>query len=305
MYTTDTTKAKTCWRCRKCGFTTPLGEDTCSNPSCRADLSLYGEPFTPTVQQAPVREEMKVDPPQYDTKHQSSSNLWEESTDKKEPKKKAETEYKPAQKVSRSEKKALKKQQAEARAQEAAARRGLYNRGPVKSFFLSVVVILVSLIAGIFAGGVMMMSFTYWGDLFYYEYGIGYGSQYYPHALLWHQIIPGVLLIVLSAIFVRITVKEKADRKLMYTTIGFWTVPFVISCWRRFSHNGGDSYEMLSVYLFFLFNLEPILVGSAFAGVKGLKKASSILRWIGILMLIATGVLAVLLSIDTHWGGIL
>lgn len=305
MYTSDAKKTQTCWRCRKCGFTTPLGEDTCSNPSCRADLSLYGETFTPTVQQAPVREEMKVDPPQYDTKHQSSSNLWEESPKQKEPKKTSETENKQAKKVSRSEKKALRKQQAEARAQEAAARRSLYNRGPVKSFFLSVLVILVSLIAGILAGGVMMMSFTYWGDLFYYDYGFGYNSYYLPHPLLWHQIIPGVLLIGLSAVFARLAVKEKADRKLVYATIGFWAIPFVISCWRRFSHNGGDSYELLSVYLFFLFNLEPLLVGSTFAGVKGLKKASSILRWIGILMLIATGVMAVILSIDSFWGGIL
>lgn len=86
MYTTDTTKAKTCWRCRKCGFTTPLGEDTCSNPSCRADLSLYGEPFDPAIQPAPVREEPQPVPSPYDTKHQSTSNLWEESPNQKEPK---------------------------------------------------------------------------------------------------------------------------------------------------------------------------------------------------------------------------
>lgn len=297
MYKTDTTKAKTCWRCRKCGFTTPLGEVTCSNPSCRADLSLYGETFTPTVQQAPVQEEVKADPPQYDTTHQSSSNLWEESTEKREPKKKDERENKPAPKLSRSEKKALKKQQTEARLQEAAARRSLHNRGPVKSFFLSVLMILVSLIAGILAGGVMLMSFVYWGNLFYHKLG----RIYYPASWLWHQIIPGILLIVLSAVFAWLAVKEKADRKLMFTVIGLWAIPFAVSCWRGFQHDGGDSYEMLPVYLFFLFSLEPILVGSTFAGVRGLNKASSILRWIGILMLIAAGVLAVILSVDTYF----
>lgn len=305
MYTTDAKKAQTCWRCRKCHVLTPLGQDTCSNPSCRADLGIFGEHFTPGAQQEPVRKEKKVDSPQYDTKHQSTSNLWEESPNQKEPKKKTETEYKPDQKLSHSVKKALKKQQAEALLQEAAARRSLHNRGPVKTFFVSVLVILVSLIAGILAGGVMLMSFGYWGDHFYYDLGFGYNSYYLPHPLLWHQIIPGVLLIILSAVFARLAMKEKADRKLVYATIGFWAIPFVISCWRSFSHNGGDSYELLSVYLFFLFNLEPLLVGSTFAGVKGLKKASSILRWIGILMLIATGVMAVILSFDSFWGGIL
>jgi len=297
MYTTDAKKAQTCWRCRKCHVLTPLGQDTCSNPSCRADLGIFGEHFTPGAQQEPVRKEKKVDSPQYDTKHQSTSNLWEESPKQKEPKKKAETEYKPDQKLSHSAKKALKKQQAEARLQEASARRSLHNRGPVKTFFVSVLVILVSLIAGILAGGIMMMSFTEWGDLFYFKMG----SIYDPDPLLWHQIIPGVLLIGLSAVFARLAVKEKADRKLVYATIGFWAVPFVISCWRGFRHNGGDSYEMLSVYLFFLFISEPVLVGSTFAGVKGLSKASSILRWIGILMLIATGVLAVILTMDFYF----
>lgn len=292
MYTTDTTKAKTCWRCRKCGFTTPLGEDTCSNPSCRADLSLYGEPFNPAIRPAPVREEPQPVPSPYDTKQPSSSNLWEETTEKKERK-----VPEPAKKLSHSEKRAFKKQQAEARLQEASARRSLHNRGPVKTFFVSVLVILVSLIAGILAGGIMMMSFTEWGDLFYFKMG----SIYDPDPLLWHQIIPGVLLIGLSAVFARLAVKEKADRKLVYATIGFWAVPFVISCWRGFRHNGGDSYEMLSVYLFFLFISEPVLVGSTFAGVKGLSKASSILRWIGILMLIATGVLAVILTMDFYF----
>ena len=306
MYTTDTTKAKTCWRCRKCGFTTPLGEDTCSNPSCRADLSLYGEPFDPAIQPAPVREEPQPVPSPYDTKQPSSSNLWEESAAGKEPKRRAEVEYRPAPKVSGSAKRALKKQQqAEALAQQAAMRRSLHNRGPVKTFFLSVLVILVSHLVGVFCGGCMMMSFTEWGDLFYYEHSLDYGSYYIPASFPWHQIIPGVLLITLSAAFARFAVKEKADRKLMYTAIAFWTVPFGVACWRRFSHDGGDSYELLSVYLFFLFILEPILVGSAFAGVKGLRIASSILRWISILMLVVTGIIAVCLSVDTFFGGIL
>lgn len=142
-----------------------------------------------------------------------------------------------------------------------------------------------------------MMSFTYWEDLFYWEFG----RIYYPNIMLWDQILPGVLLIILSVVFARLAAKEKADRKLMYAAIVFWAIPFVISCWRGFAHDGGDSYEMLSVYLFLLFTMEPILVGSAFAGIKGLNKASSILRWIGILMLIATGVMAVILAMNTYF----
>lgn len=297
MYTTDTTKAQTCWRCRKCGFTTPLGQDTCSNPGCRADLGIFGEHFTPGAQQEPVREEKKETPPQHDYKNDSSSHLWEEDTTQQKLKKQVKAEHEQTKKISRKEKKALKKQQAEARAQEAAAQRSLYNRGPVKAFFLTVFIIFVSLLAGILSGGLMMMSFSYWGDLFYYDFGF----VYYPNAMLWHQIIPGILLIILSVVFTCIVTKEKYDRKLLYTSIGFWVIPFVISCWRRFAHDGGDSYELLSVYLFFLFVMEPVLVGSAFAGIKGLKRASSILRWIGILLLIATGVMAVVLTIDTYF----
>lgn len=35
------------WRCRLCGHSTPLGEAVCSNPSCGADLGIYGEAVTP------------------------------------------------------------------------------------------------------------------------------------------------------------------------------------------------------------------------------------------------------------------
>ena len=49
----------------------------------------------PEEELTPVQEEVIVEPPQYDTKHPSTSNLWEESPNQKEPKKKAETEYTP------------------------------------------------------------------------------------------------------------------------------------------------------------------------------------------------------------------
>lgn len=35
------------WRCRLCGHSTPLGQPICSNPSCGADLGIYGETVTP------------------------------------------------------------------------------------------------------------------------------------------------------------------------------------------------------------------------------------------------------------------
>lgn len=35
------------WRCRLCGHSTPLDQSVCSNPSCRADLGIYGETVTP------------------------------------------------------------------------------------------------------------------------------------------------------------------------------------------------------------------------------------------------------------------
>lgn len=35
------------WRCRLCGHRTPFGQAMCSNPSCGADLGIYGEAVTP------------------------------------------------------------------------------------------------------------------------------------------------------------------------------------------------------------------------------------------------------------------
>ena len=290
-------KNKTCWRCRKCGFTTPIDQATCSNPSCRADLSLYGEPFTPGVQQEPVREEKKVDPPQYDSKHQSSSNLWEESPKQKEPKKKAEAKHEETKKVSRKEKKALKKQQAEARAQEKAAQRSLYHRGSVKTFFLSLFIILISLFVGIIVGYIPVF--------FFFETDLGSVYHYFYRVFPWYAVVPGLAVIALSVLLTRLSLRDKEDRKQMYFTVGLWLIPFVVSSWRKFLLTGGDDSEMYSVYLFFLFIAEPVLVGSTFAGVKGLNRASSILRWIGIFLLVVSGILAVILTVNTYFASIL
>ncbi len=290
-------KAQTCWRCRKCGFTTPLGQDTCSNPNCRANLSLYGEPFTPGMQQEPVREEKKADPSQYDSKHQSSASLWEESPKQKEPKENIGTEYKQVQKVSHSEKKALEKQQAKARAQEKAAQRSLNHRGPVKAFFLSVLIILVSLFVGIIVGYIPVF--------FFFEADLGGAYHYYYRVFPWYAAAPGLALVALSVLLARLSLRDKEDRKLMYFTVGLWLIPLVVSSWRRFFLDGGDSSEMYSVYLFLLFIAEPVLVGSTFAGVKGLSRASSILRWIGICLLVVSGILAVILTINTYFASVL
>lgn len=286
MNTTDTTKAKTCWRCRKCGFTTPLGKDICSNPSCRADLSLYGEPFTPAAQQEPTREEKQKANPQRDSKRPSSSNLWEEEPEQPETEEDGKTARKHTKKISRKEKKARKKQQAAAHAQEAAVQRSRYNRSPVKTFFLSVLAILISLIAAALAVAILSGGIMLWHP--HWEW------QYLSYILMWHQVIPGIGLLILTAIFTRIALKEKNERKIMYTTIAFWAIPFVASCWRGFLYDDG-------LYLLLLFLAEPVLAVSIFAGIKGLKRASSLLRWIAILLLIAAGIIAVLLTIDPYF----
>lgn len=71
----------------------------------------------------------------------------------------------------------------------------------------------------------------------------------------------------------------------MYVTAGIWLIPFVVSCglsyWYRL-------FVVTPVAWFCpLFFAEPVLAGSAFAGVKGLRRASSILRWIGAALLVA------------------
>ncbi len=294
MYTTDNEKSSTCWKCRLCNTLTPREQVICSNPNCRADLSLQGDIYDPSEPKKAGRDGGDDISTGGSDESGSSSHLWEDDdpgTDKNEKTKR----------LSRSERKALKKKQAEERAQAAAEQRALYDRGPVKTFCFSVLTILISFLTGALAGGFMLMSFTYWGDLFYFRVG----RVSYPNAILWHQIIPGICLIILSLVFARCVLKDRNDRKRLYTAIGFWMFPFVVSCCRGFAHDGGDSYELLSVYLFFLFAVEPVLVGSALAGVKGLKRVSSILRWIGALTLGATGVTAVILAIDTYFIGIL
>ena len=217
--------------------------------------------------------------------------MWEESPKQKEPKKKAETEHKQTQKASRSEKKALKKQQDEARAQERSASQNGYERSKAKTFFVSVLVILVSLGVGAAFALIPVYFFLDWE----YSYWI------FPN----YEAIPAAILIILSVLFTRFAVHNKEDRKLLYTSIAFWIVPVAISCWRRFFLNGGDTDEVLVVYLFLLFLAEPVLVGSSFAGVKGLKRTSSFLRWLSIILLVISGILALVLTINTYFAYIL
>lgn len=271
MNTPDTAKAQACWRCRICGYTTPKGQDTCGNPSCRADLSLHGDIITPEEQWEPAREEEKKDTPHYDEPYRPVSDLWDEGPAQEEP------EEHTQKALSRKEKKALKKQQAEARAQEQAAVG--YQGSKVKAFFVSVLILLGYLVAGVLAFALVPLAadeLEHWS------------------APCWlRTILPVAALAILSVLFTLLAVRSKEDRQRLFTGTAFWLVPAVICCLISFAFpfDGGDDYGML-LYLAMLSAVEPVLLGSAFAGVKGLRRASSLLRWLGMLLLAASGGLA-------------
>lgn len=271
MNTPDTAKAQACWRCRICGYTTPKGQDTCGNPGCRADLSLYGEPFTPEAQREPAREEERKDTPHYDEPYRPVSDLWDEGSAQEDPE-----DHTPKE-LSRKEKKALKKQQAEARAQERTAVG--YQGSKVKAFFVFVLILLGSLVAGVLAFALVPLAAD---ELDHYS------------APCWlRTILPVAALAILSVLFTLLATRSKEDRKLLSTGTAFWLVPAVICCLISFAFpfDGGDDYGIL-LYLALLSAVEPVLLGSTFAGVKGLRRASSLLRWLGMLLLAAAGGLA-------------
>lgn len=291
MNTPGTAKAQVCWRCRKCGYTTSLEQDICSNPSCRADLSLYGEPFTPGAQQESVQVEKPEDSPHYDNKRHSTSNLWDEEFLEKPLDNSTKAKYGKLQKLSRKERKALKKQQTQARMREMTAAQNGYKGSRVKAFFVSVLILLVSLDAGVLAFALVPLAAD--------EFEFYYSAPYWQQALL-----PAAALVVLSVLFIFLAVRNKESRKLLGTSITFWLAPTAISCWMSFAFpfDDGDGYEMLLVYLALLFSVEPILLGSTFAGVKGLRRTSSFLRWLSIILLVVSGFLALILTLNSYFG---
>ena len=51
------------WRCRLCGYSSPLSASTCDNPSCGADLAIYGEAIVPGQEESRPREQTFTPPP--------------------------------------------------------------------------------------------------------------------------------------------------------------------------------------------------------------------------------------------------
>lgn len=52
------------WRCRLCGFSSPLSASFCGNPSCGADLAIYGEAVNPGEEENRSRERSASPPPE-------------------------------------------------------------------------------------------------------------------------------------------------------------------------------------------------------------------------------------------------
>lgn len=271
MNTPDTAKAQACWRCRICGYTTPKGQDTCGNPSCRADLSLHGDIITPEAQREPAREEERKDTHRCDEPYRPASDLWDEDAAQEEP------EEHTQKALSRKEKKTIKKQQAEVRAQERAA--AVYQGGKVRAFFVSVLILLGSLVMGFVAFALVPLAAD---------------ELEHCSAPCWlRTILPVAALVILSVLFTLLVVRSKEDRQRLFTDTAFWLVPAVICCLISFAFpfDGGDDYGIL-LYLALLSAVEPVLLGSAFAGVKGLRRASSLLCWLGMILLAAAGAFA-------------
>lgn len=99
-----------CWRCRKCGAATSFDRAVCGNPLCRAELSLYGEPFTPSAWEEPAGKWPQTERgPERETPR-STSHLWEEQTRRpKREGKPSRADKKRAKALAKEERRALKK----------------------------------------------------------------------------------------------------------------------------------------------------------------------------------------------------
>ena len=69
----DNLKTRPHWRCRLCQHRSPPDAAICENPSCGADLAIYGEMILPgSTEDPPVQEHEKK---------KRGRNIWEEETD--------------------------------------------------------------------------------------------------------------------------------------------------------------------------------------------------------------------------------
>lgn len=276
-------QAPTCWRCRRCGFITPMGQDICGNSSCRADLSLYGEPVTPVTEQDAAQDSVSKDHP-HDESRGSTANLWEEQnqTETITEKKKRGRKDKEKRRTSgdtdggRVEKKKPNKE----KILEEGSGGPRKVLGPVIAFFLSVLIIVVSVVAGVALG--------------YVAFALSY--QLYS-TFPWFAVGPGMVLVALTLVITWIVLRDRNHRRAVYTRVGIWLLPFAVLCWRKFSFLSGDEMELFAFYLVAMFTAEPLLVGSVFMEVKGALKAATLLRRLGATILVFTGIIAVVLVV--------
>lgn len=108
---TDNNTRMSHWRCTQCGWTTPINEALCSNPSCRAELGVYGVVVQPQEEEQTVRDSRTEEP---------NSEEKPKNSDKKpkKPPKTSRSEIKEAKAAARREKQEARKAQ---RAQDAAS----------------------------------------------------------------------------------------------------------------------------------------------------------------------------------------
>lgn len=276
-------QAPTCWRCRRCGFITPMGQDICGNSSCRADLSLYGEPVTPVTEQDAAQDSVSKDHP-HDESRGSTANLWEEQnqtetiTEKKMRGRKDKEKRRTSGDTDGGRVEKKKPNKENILGKEPRDPRGVL--GPVIAFFLSVLITVVSVEAGAALG---YISFV----LFYQLHSI------FP----WFVVGPGMALIVLTLVITWVVLRDRSHRMAVYTMVGAWLLPFAVLSWRRFSFLTGDELEVFAFYLMVMFTIEPLLVGSVFMGSKGASKASAFLRWLGVILLVLEAIITVFLVV--------
>lgn len=278
-------QAPTCWRCRRCGYITPMGQEICGNSSCRADLSLYGEPVTPVTGQD-VSQDSVSEHHSHDERIGSTANLWEDQnqpdtdTDENNRGERDKGKRRISGDTDRGRVEEKKSNEEEILEEESGGPRGAL--GPVIAFFLSVLIIVVSVVAGVTLGYISVV-------LSYELYSV------FP----WFAVGPGMVLVALTLVITWIVLRDRDHRIAVYTMVGAWLLPFAVLCWRRVSFLAGDEMELFAFYLMVMFIIEPLLVGSVFIGVKGASKASAFLRWFSVILLVFEAIVAAFLVV---WG---
>ena len=135
------------WRCRLCGFSSPISASVCGNPSCGADLAIYGEAVTPGPEEQPSRWEPEQ--PTQEEPQKTAESSWEETQEPEEPQNRRRTEERRESEETR-DAAAERQRAAEERARKKAARKWR-RQGPSKGLIAGLICLALIVCGGLWA----------------------------------------------------------------------------------------------------------------------------------------------------------